>query len=353
MKVKKYITHGRNIIITGQHGVGKTAVVRESASALKLKTKYYSVATLDPFTDLVGIPVPDAATKTVEYYRPRDIDEAEVIIFDEANRGDARTRNAIMEIVQFGTINGDKLPNLKCVVAMVNPNDGVYDVEDIDPALLDRFDVYLHMEAEIDFAYFKRVFGEALAKEAQSVWKSYHTSYTTSLTAANPLTYISPRRMEKILQAYVAMPTKTTLEDTLPPGAVVGTAHWHTRFQEALNPAPAEETPLSGATSAAVKDFTYQNIAASRTQASADFVTKHLSSGTFSDAEKAQVLNHVALVLENGVGAPRMAKVWGYCIAFMSERQIGTLMANWSVTKRRELREGMQALSYNTSHLLG
>jgi MoxR-like ATPase len=85
-QLKQYMDASKNILIAGEAGTGKTEMLRAAAGELGLSMKYYSSSTLDPFADLVGIPVPDQVKKVVEYYRPREIDEAEVIFFDELNR---------------------------------------------------------------------------------------------------------------------------------------------------------------------------------------------------------------------------------------------------------------------------
>lgn len=83
-----------NVILIGPHGVGKTQMVREEVQRQGLKLKYYSSPTMDPWSDLVGIPIPvDAQTsnkvtgKQLQFIRPADIQNAEIVFFDELNRG--------------------------------------------------------------------------------------------------------------------------------------------------------------------------------------------------------------------------------------------------------------------------
>ena len=91
--VRNSMTKGLNGLLYGDHGVGKTQLIRDIANSLGLKLKYYSAATLDPYSDVVGIPVPvdnianDGVThKQLQFIRPHDIDEAEIVFFDEFNR---------------------------------------------------------------------------------------------------------------------------------------------------------------------------------------------------------------------------------------------------------------------------
>jgi hypothetical protein len=89
----------------------------------------------------------------LQMVRPRDVDDAELIFFDEFNRADPKVHNAVLEIVQFQTINGEKLPHARMVWAAMNPPGKEYDVEDLDPALVDRFDVYEEVKATPSVTY--------------------------------------------------------------------------------------------------------------------------------------------------------------------------------------------------------
>lgn len=141
--------NGLNVLLVGRHGVGKTMIVRKIFQDLRMVVKYYSASTIDPWADLVGIPVPITVKngeehKELEFVRPKAVDAAEVLFFDELNRAHPKVLNAVMEIVQFKSINGVKLPKLRMVWAAINPPGGNYQVNDLDPALADRFQI--HME---------------------------------------------------------------------------------------------------------------------------------------------------------------------------------------------------------------
>lgn len=150
-KIEQYLENDLNVLLVGYHGVGKTYTVQDVADKAGVKLKYYSCATLDPYTDLVGIPVPrenGEGIETLKMIRPREIDEAELIFFDELNRADPKVLNAVLEIVQFGSINGEKLPNLRACWGAINPPGEVYNVDELDPALVDRFDIYIELKGK-------------------------------------------------------------------------------------------------------------------------------------------------------------------------------------------------------------
>jgi hypothetical protein len=240
-QLSEYMKHGLNVLITGEAGTGKTHMLREAANKLGYTMKYYSASTLDPFTDLVGVPVPETDKETgkrsLHMVRPHDVDDADVIFFDEANRADSKTLNALFEIIQFRSINGEALPKLKAVVAAVNPNNGEYKVSDFDPALLDRFDLYLESSKDPSLSYFKTVFGEKVAT-ALVQWHKEHSNVRT----ANKY-YLSPRRLERIGAAYLKVPALSTLQNSMPPGGVFDTKKLYILMEEACGRAKAAPTP--------------------------------------------------------------------------------------------------------------
>lgn len=234
-KLKNYIAADHNVIITGPAGTGKTGMLMKATEDLGLKTKYYSASTLDPILDLVGLPIPSENTRTVDFYRPLDVDNAEVIFFDELNRAEPKTLNAVFEIIQFRSINGAKLPNLKCVVAAVNPVSDEYDTEELDLALLDRFDVYLNAEVEADYNFYKNMFGTDYARAGIAMFKQYQKDYNNSQRSnKNKMGYFSPRRLEKLMTTFALFPTAATIREVLPHDVVVSAKDVAQKFNIAL-----------------------------------------------------------------------------------------------------------------------
>ncbi len=238
-KLKEYMKANKNILIAGEAGTGKTEMLKAAASELDLTMKYYSSSTLDPFADLVGIPVPNTTTKLVEYYRPKEIDEAQIIFFDELNRADPKTINAVMEIIQFRSINGEPLRKLHCVVAAINPVDKGYNTEELDIAVRDRFDIFLTSEVVADYSYFKEKYGAALARAAIDLFKDYQNSYREDQRSKkNTLGYFSPRRLEKILDTFMEFGTAEVIAASLPDDIIIAHKQWSERLEQAKLGAP-------------------------------------------------------------------------------------------------------------------
>jgi hypothetical protein len=185
-----------NAMLVGNHGVGKTYAVIETARALGLKLKIFSCSTMDPFTDLVGVPFAREGADGREHLkmvRPIEIDEADVIFFDEFNRADAKVHNALFEIIQFRSINGEPLPKLKCCWAAMNPPGADYDVEELDPALIDRFDVFEEVAPKPNAAYLHSTGIKLPVAQALIAWYREQNTDKRELSKT-----ITPRRLEKI-----------------------------------------------------------------------------------------------------------------------------------------------------------
>ena len=201
-KAGQWLDNNFNVMLVGLHGVGKTQVILDECENKGLKLKYYSCATLDPFTDLVGVPfarTDEDGTEHLKMVRPRDIDDAEIIFMDEFNRADSKVHNALMEIIQFRSLNGEPLPNLRMVWAAMNPPGGEYDVDELDPALLDRFDIFEDVAARpsIDYMVSKGIRKE-VAQAIVQWWRDQDKDKRSIVES------ISPRRLEKIGHVYEA-----------------------------------------------------------------------------------------------------------------------------------------------------
>lgn len=221
-KLDFWIEKNLNVLFIGKHGVGKTATVEAAFQRNKLKYKYFSASTMDPWVDFLGVPKEKSTDESTESFKlvrdlakmdpiyaqqwiqanwkldieqsqdlvgkiskaksgvsflelvkPYDfaIGKVEAIFFDEFNRSPKKVRNAVMELIQFKSINGTKFPDLKIVWAAINPDDDeIYDVERLDPAQLDRFQVHWEMPYKPDVEWFRERYGERTANSAIEWW---------------------------------------------------------------------------------------------------------------------------------------------------------------------------------------
>lgn len=203
-KLKKYAKFNYNVMLSGKHGVGKTALIKEIFTEVygELDTDwlYFSASTMDPWIDFIGIPKNYKNSSGQEVFKiipPEKFAKSNVkaIYFDEFNRSDEKIRNAVMELIQFKSINGRKFENLKCIWGSINPYDeeeAIYQVEEMDPAQLDRFQIQIELAYDVSVHYFTEKYG-AIGKAVALWWKKLSDEQKED---------VSPRRLESAINVY-------------------------------------------------------------------------------------------------------------------------------------------------------
>lgn len=200
---KKLVQHfklGKNVLLEGKHGTGKTSLIQKVFGENCKNWLYFSGSTLDPWVDFVGVPkeIEKNGQHVLSFVLPEKMTDptVEAIFIDEYNRSHKKIRNAVMELIQFKSINGRKFPNLKVVWGAINPSDDEdesYDVETLDAAQADRFQVKIKVPYLPDFEYFKNKFGIKIAQSAIEWWDGLPKE-------AQKL--VSPRRLDYAIEVF-------------------------------------------------------------------------------------------------------------------------------------------------------
>lgn len=196
-----WIKNNYNVIFRGKHGVGKTATILDAFKRHSLKWQYFSASTMDPWVDFIGVPkekIDEHGNSYLDLVRPKHFqnDQVEAIFLDEFNRSSKKVRNAVMELIQFKSINGKRFNNLKIVWAAINPEDDEgekYDVEALDPAQLDRFHVIVDVPYAVHVPYFRNKYGQQNADVAVTWWKELTKDQQSN---------VSPRRLDYAMDMY-------------------------------------------------------------------------------------------------------------------------------------------------------
>lgn len=262
-KIDFWINNNYNIMFVGRHGVGKTAIIKEAFDRHQLKWRYFSASTMDPWVDFIGVPrektedvMPESfltirelakinqqiaisyvmqnwkldadsanevvqhaskpvSTTYLELIRPFSFatGEVEALFFDEFNRSPKKIRNAVMELIQFGSVNGHKFPNLRFVWCAINPDDDEllkYDVEVCDPAHLDRFHCSIPIPYKPNAEWFREKYGQRFADSAIQWWDDLSEEVKNT---------VSPRRLQYALDMFSK---KGDIRDVLPTASNVG-----------------------------------------------------------------------------------------------------------------------------------
>jgi hypothetical protein len=197
-----WIKNRYNVLLEGKHGVGKTESIRERLTHhYDDEWLYFSAPTMDPWVDFVGVPKekhdPELGISYLELIRPKlfQQDRVRAIMFDEYNRAPMKIRNAVMELIQFKSINGYKFKNLGSIFCAINPeNDETYDVERLDPAQRDRFQVQILIPYEVSREYFSKKYGHQGLSACD--WWDRQTDAIRDI--------VSPRRLDFAMDMYVS-----------------------------------------------------------------------------------------------------------------------------------------------------
>lgn len=209
-KLQFWAENNFNVLLIGRHGVGKSTRVINIWNEMKLKWRYFSAATMDPWVDFIGVPKTeeDSSGEFLKLVLPKEFrdDNIEAIFMDEFNRAHPKVQNAVMELLQFKSINGRKFNNLRMVWAAINPpeTEDNYSVEKIDPAIMDRFHVQVTMPWEPSREWFSEKFGK-LGVAIISWWEELPADIKKT---------ISPRRLEYALQMHLT--ENGDIRDVLP-----------------------------------------------------------------------------------------------------------------------------------------
>lgn len=150
-----------SILISGNHGIGKSAIVRQVAKTLGVPCIDFRLSQND-VGDLKGMPF-HIKGRTVfappEFFPLREADAIElkellgltedislgrygdkgILFLDEINRANREVQQAAFELVLDRRLNLRSLPDGWRVVAAINGDDTIYTVNEMEPAFLSRF----------------------------------------------------------------------------------------------------------------------------------------------------------------------------------------------------------------------
>jgi MoxR-like ATPase len=152
------------VLLRGRHGVGKSQVVYQVASSMRMPVVERRASQMTE-GDLLGVPSPDGMNINGEQaskFRPFDwlvqaCTEPVVLFFDEIDRATIEVRQGIFELTDSRKLAGWHLHEDTVICAAINGGDhgAQYQVGEMDPAELDRwatFDVEPTVEDWLDWA---------------------------------------------------------------------------------------------------------------------------------------------------------------------------------------------------------
>jgi hypothetical protein len=104
------------------------------------------------------------------------LEDVDVIFFDELNRANPEKQASLFSIVHSGSIHGVRLPNLKAVVAALNPTkeDESYQVQEMDKAFRGRFSACIEVPADPKVSHFMDGYVSERVARAVARWWHKH-----------------------------------------------------------------------------------------------------------------------------------------------------------------------------------
>ena len=134
----------QNIMLTGAHGIGKSRILSDYFEGQGKRVVSLFLGQMSDPGDLIGLPSLDESTgRTVfipPYWFPKD-NEPIVLFLDELNRARPEVLQTIMDLALNRKLAGRQLPEGSRIISAVNDGED-YQVVELDPALLSRFNVY-------------------------------------------------------------------------------------------------------------------------------------------------------------------------------------------------------------------
>jgi hypothetical protein len=278
-----WIENKYNVLLIGGHGIGKTSLITKAFNRHNLNHRYFSASTMDPWVDFIGVPkeVKDDEGEYLELIKPKEFRDNKVnaLFFDEFNRAHPKVQNAVMELIQFKSINGKKFGNLDIVWAAINDevDDVEYNTDKLDYAQLDRFHVIVKLPSKPQVAYFRENHGKQ-GEIAVKWWNELSDDLKK---------FISPRRLDYILEIYknggnieYSLPANanvktlvSNLKQGLPLDAMI--ALINNKDETALKSWLANEINLGQVTNDIIKDYIQECFRLLSTEKQSELISKY------------------------------------------------------------------------------
>jgi len=134
----------QNIMLIGKHGIGKSEIITAFYREQKVRVVAFFLGQMSDPGDLIGLMHKDEKTGRSVFLPPYwwPVDEKPITLFlDELNRARPEILQAVQDLTLNKTLAGKQLPKGSIVISAVNEGDE-YQLTDLDPALISRFNLY-------------------------------------------------------------------------------------------------------------------------------------------------------------------------------------------------------------------
>lgn len=134
----------QNIMLVGKHGIGKSRILEDYFSKKGSKVVTLFLGQMSDPGDLIGLPEKNEKTGKTDFMLPYwfPTDNTPIVLFlDELNRARPEVLQTIMDLTLNRKLAGKSLPQGSRIISAVN-NGSEYQLTDLDPALVSRFNIY-------------------------------------------------------------------------------------------------------------------------------------------------------------------------------------------------------------------
>jgi len=134
----------QNIMLVGRHGIGKSEILTHYFEQKGMKVIALFLGQMSDPGDLIGLPQKEEKTGRTTFMSPYwfPVDDKPIVLFlDELNRARPEVLQTIMDLALNRKLAGKSLPVGSRVISAVNAGEE-YQVTDLDPALVSRFNIY-------------------------------------------------------------------------------------------------------------------------------------------------------------------------------------------------------------------
>ena len=134
----------QNVMLVGRHGIGKSQIVGDHFERQERTVITFFLGQMSDPGDLIGLMHKNEKTGVSEFLPPYWwplANEPVVLFLDELNRARPEILQSVMDLTLNRTLAGKSLPAGSQVIAAVNEGEE-YQLTDLDPALVSRFNIY-------------------------------------------------------------------------------------------------------------------------------------------------------------------------------------------------------------------
>lgn len=151
--ILEFTPTNQNIMLVGQHGIGKSKIIETYFNVRGMKVVTLFLGQMSDPGDLIGLPRLNEDSGKTEFMPPYwfPTDGKPIVLFlDELNRARPEMLQSVMDLALNRKLAGRRLPEGSRIISAVNA--GVqYQVGDLDPALVSRFNIYIFRPSAKDW----------------------------------------------------------------------------------------------------------------------------------------------------------------------------------------------------------